>query len=213
MNPVHFVSIAWFHRHAADPIVKSFGIHRRSRLLLHTLARSFEILPSATTPSQSLHRLTLKTSNRLSLDRRSPWPSHSTWHDPSCRSHVDLPSARSRSSVNMLPNRSAVDSIPSAHIRSFRSITIDRPFMDYLSPGTMFFSSVTTVIPGIISVKCWMTRDPLVVQKISLTEIISAVVLLANVVVVVVDLLESSMLLTQLCFNLLTGAHLLLMEH
>ena len=85
--------------------------------------------------------------------------------------------------------------------------------MDYLSPGTMFFSSVTTVIPGIISVKCWMTRDPLVVQKISLTEIISAVVLLANVVVVVVDLLESSMLLTQLCFNLLTGAHLLLMEH
>jgi len=52
-----------------------------------------------------------------------------------------------------------------------------------------------------------------VVQKISLTEIISAVVLLANVVVVVVDLLESSMLLTQLCFNLLTGAHLLLMEH
>jgi len=42
-----------------------------------------------------------------------------------------------------------------------------------------------------------MTRDPLVVQKISLLEITSAVVLLANVVVVVVDLLESSMLLTQ----------------
>jgi len=36
-----------------------------------------------------------------------------------------------------------------------------------------------------------------VVQKISLIEIISTVVLLANVVVVVVDLLESSMLLTQ----------------
>jgi len=36
-----------------------------------------------------------------------------------------------------------------------------------------------------------------VVQKISLLEIISTVVLLANVVVVVVDLLESSMLLTQ----------------
>jgi len=36
-----------------------------------------------------------------------------------------------------------------------------------------------------------------VVQKISLLEIISTVVLLANAVVVVVDLLESSMLLTQ----------------
>jgi len=57
-----------------------------------------------------------------------------------------------------------------------------------------------------------MIRDLLVVQKISLLEIISTTVLLANVVVVVVDLLESSMLLTQLHFNLLTGAHLLLME-
>jgi len=57
-----------------------------------------------------------------------------------------------------------------------------------------------------------MTRDPLVVQKISLLEITSAAVLLANVVVVV-DLLESSMLLTQLHFKLLTGPHLLLMEH
>jgi len=42
-----------------------------------------------------------------------------------------------------------------------------------------------------------MTRDPLVVQKISLLEITSTVVLLANVVVVVADLPESSMLLTQ----------------
>jgi len=67
--------------------------------------------------------------------------------------------------------------------------------------------------PGIISIKCWMMRDPLVVQKISLIEIISTVVLLANVVVVVVvDLLESSMLLTQLHFNMFTGAHLSLME-
>jgi len=49
-----------------------------------------------------------------------------------------------------------------------------------------------------------------VVQKISLIEIISTAVLLA---IVVVDLLESSMLLTQLHFNLFTGAHLLLMEY
>jgi len=44
---------------------------------------------------------------------------------------------------------------------------------------------------------CWMTRDLQVVQKISLLEIVSTAVLLANAVVVVVDLLESSMLLTQ----------------
>jgi len=36
-----------------------------------------------------------------------------------------------------------------------------------------------------------------VAQKISLLEIVSTVVLLANVVVIAVDLLESSMLLTQ----------------
>jgi len=43
------------------------------------------------------------------------------------------------------------------------------------------------VVPGIISNKCW--RDLLVVQKISLLEIISTAVLpLAMVVVVVVDL-------------------------
>jgi len=51
-----------------------------------------------------------------------------------------------------------------------------------------------------------------VMKQFSLLEIISTAVLLANVVVVV-DLLESSMLLTQLHFNLLTGAHLLLMEY
>jgi len=51
-----------------------------------------------------------------------------------------------------------------------------------------------------------------VVQKISLLEIVSTAVLLANVVVVVVDLLESSMLLTQLHFKLPTGAHMPLME-
>jgi len=68
------------------------------------------------------------------------------------------------------------------------------------------------VIPGTISVKCWM-RDLLVVQKISLIEITSTAVLLANVVVVVVDLVEPSMSLTQLHFKLPTGAHLLLMEH
>jgi len=51
------------------------------------------------------------------------------------------------------------------------------------------------------------------VKQISLLEIISTVVLLAMVVVVVVDLLESSMLLTQLHFKLPTGAHMPLMEH
>jgi len=74
------------------------------------------------------------------------------------------------------------------------------------------FSSVAIVIPGTISNKCWMMRDPLVVQKISLLEITSAAALLADIVVVA-DLLESSMLLTQPHFKLLTGAHLLLMEH
>mgnify|MGYP007080331014 CR=1 FL=1 len=44
------------------------------------------------------------------------------------------------------------------------------------------------------------------VQKISLLEIISTVVLLAMVV-------ESSMLLAKLHFKLPTGAHLLLMEY
>jgi len=51
-----------------------------------------------------------------------------------------------------------------------------------------------------------------VVQKISLLEIVSTAVLLANVVVVVVDLLESSMLLTQLHFKLPIGAHMPLAE-
>jgi len=46
-------------------------------------------------------------------------------------------------------------------------------------------------------------------RQFSLIENISTVVLLA---IVVVDLLESSMLLTQLHFKLPTGAHLLLME-
>jgi len=50
-------------------------------------------------------------------------------------------------------------------------------------------------------------------EQFSLLEIISTVVLLANVVVVVVDLLESSMLLTQLHFKLPTGAHMPLMEY
>ena len=50
-------------------------------------------------------------------------------------------------------------------------------------------------------------------KQISSLEIVSTVVLLANVVVVVADLLESSMLLTQLHFKLPTGAHLLLVEH
>ena len=55
-----------------------------------------------------------------------------------------------------------------------------------------------TVTALLSACTCWMIRDLLVVQKISLLEIISAAVLLANVVVVVVvDLLESSMLLTQ----------------
>jgi len=48
-----------------------------------------------------------------------------------------------------------------------------------------------------------------VMRQFSLIENISTVVLLA---IVVVDLLESSMLLTQLHFKLPTGAHLLLME-
>jgi len=56
---------------------------------------------------------------------------------------------------------------------------------------------------------CWR-RDLLVVQKISYVEIISTTVLLATVVV---DLSRVFQLLTQLHFNLLTGAHLLLMEH
>jgi len=56
-----------------------------------------------------------------------------------------------------------------------------RPFMDYLSPGTI-------VIPGIISNKCWMKRSICLLKQISLLEIISTVVLLAIVVVVVVDL-------------------------
>jgi len=47
-------------------------------------------------------------------------------------------------------------------------------------------------------------------KQFSLIEIISIAVPLA---IVVVDLLESSMLLTQLHFNLPPGAHLLLMEH
>jgi len=53
----------------------------------------------------------------------------------------------------------------------------------------------------------------LVVQKISYVEIISTVVLLLAMVVVVVVDLSRVFLLTQLHFNLLTGAHLLLMEY
>jgi len=54
-------------------------------------------------------------------------------------------------------------------------------FMDYLSPGTMFFSSVAIVIPGIISNKCW--RDLLVMKQFSLLEIISTATVLLAVVV------------------------------
>jgi len=53
-------------------------------------------------------------------------------------------------------------------------------------------------------------RDLFVMKQFSLIEIISTAVLL---VIVVVDLLESSMLLTQLHFKLPPGAHLLLMEY
>jgi len=50
-------------------------------------------------------------------------------------------------------------------------------------------------------------------KQFSLLEIASTVVLLADVVVVVVvDLPESSMLLTQLHFKLPTGAHMPLVE-
>ena len=78
--------------------------------------------------------------------------------------------------------------------------------MDCLSPGTM----VVVSFPGIISNKCWIKRSICLVKQISLLEIISTVVLL---LAMVVDLLESSMLLTQLHFNLFIGAHLPLMEY
>jgi len=56
------------------------------------------------------------------------------------------------------------------------------------------------------SCECWIKRPAYLMKQFSLLEIISPAVLLANVVVVVVDLLESSMLLTQLHFKLPTGA-------
>ena len=56
---------------------------------------------------------------------------------------------------------------------------------------------------------CWNKRPACLMKQFSLIEIMSTVVLLATVIV---DLLESSMLLTQLHFKLHTGAHLLLME-
>jgi len=52
-------------------------------------------------------------------------------------------------------------------------------------------------------------RSICLLKQISYVDDISTVVLLATVVV---DLLESSMLLTQLHFNLFTGAHLPLVE-
>jgi len=65
------------------------------------------------------------------------------------------------------------------------------------------------VIPGTISNECWMKRSICLVKQISLLEIVStAAVLLA----VVVESLESSMLLAKLHFKLPTGAHLLLVE-
>ena len=53
-------------------------------------------------------------------------------------------------------------------------------------------------------------RPAYLMKQFNLIEIISTVVLL---LAMVVDLLESSMLLTQLHFHLFTGAHLPLMEH
>ena len=53
-------------------------------------------------------------------------------------------------------------------------------------------------------------RSVCLVKQISLLEITSTC---SAASYVVVDLLEFSMLLTQLHFKLLTGAHLLLMEH
>jgi len=81
--------------------------------------------------------------------------------------------------------------------------------MDHLSPGTMV--AIRFFFPGIISNKCWMIkRSVCLVKQISLLEVVSTC---SAASYVVVDLLEFCMLLTQLHFKLLTGAHLLLMEH
>ena len=56
---------------------------------------------------------------------------------------------------------------------------------------------------------CWIERPACLLKQFSLTEIVSTAVLPADVVV---DPARSSMLLTQLCFKLPTGAHLLLVE-
>jgi len=72
------------------------------------------------------------------------------------------------------------ESIQSTSLRhtADRSIAVDRPFMDHLSPGTM------VVIPGTISNKFWkIKRSVCLVKQISLLEIISAAVLLTAVVV------------------------------
>jgi len=94
--------------------------------------------------------------------------------------------------------------------RSFRlQHSADLPFF-----GTVPILSRQTLHGcRMISSKCWMIETPACLMKqFSLLEIMSTAVLLAIVVVVVVDLLKSSMLLTQLHFKMLTGAHLLLME-
>ena len=81
-------------------------------------------------------------------------------------------------------------------------------------------SSVKSIASGGLAKQhsqlCWLldvVGEIYLLKQISLLEITSTVVLLANVVVVVVDLLESSMLLTQPHFKLPTGAHMPLVEH
>jgi len=57
------------------------------------------------------------------------------------------------------------------------SITINHPFIDYLSPGAM------VVIPGIISIECWMKRSIQLLKQITLIEIISTCSAAGHVVV------------------------------
>jgi len=83
-----------------------------------------------------------------------------------------LPSARSRPSFALTQRGGAI------------LLPIDRQSISWLSVTRCHHHCrLDIAIPGTISNKCWMTRDLLVVQKISLLEIVStAAVLLAMVV-------------------------------
>jgi len=137
--------------HLVDPIDDPLLSHRSNRHFLF-----FNRHPNEPTFT-SFHRID---------HRHRHVPFHPSARSPS-RSSIGtqqpIPSLSPSASI-VADSLLRVDSDPRCFV-SIQSIAmIDRPFMDCLSPGTMIFfvttvTSVAIVIPGIISMQCWIKRS------------------------------------------------------